>query len=224
MLRSALGPAIAAWLDDANVAEIMLNADGRLWVDHLDTGIAATDERLSPLQAERIIRLVAHHVGAEVHRGAPRVSAELPEGGERFEGLLPPVVTEPVFSIRRPASLPLALTDYVAAGTMTATAAAYLAQAVQTRLGLFTGEWFLDTTDGTPWRTEVLGKYTQDSYDAVIKDRILTTMVINSQLVITAGVKSIAAYSSTFDPDARKLRVTTTIDTIYGEAKIDSTL
>ena len=136
MLRSALGPAIAAWLDDANVAEIMLNADGRLWVDHLDSGIAATDETLSPLQAERIIRLVAHHVGAEVHRGAPRVSAELPEGGERFEGLLPPVVTEPVFSIRRPASLPLALADYVAAGTMTATAAAYLAHAVQTRANI----------------------------------------------------------------------------------------
>lgn len=136
MLKSALGPAIAAWLDEPNVAEVMLNADGRLWVDRLDSGMLRTEERLSPMQAERIIRLVAHHVGAEVHRGSPRVSAELPEGGERFEGLLPPVVTEPVFSIRRPASLPLALADYVAAGTMTATAAAYLAQAVQTRANI----------------------------------------------------------------------------------------
>lgn len=133
MLRSALGPAIAAWLDEPQVAEIMLNADGRLWVDWLDRGMVETAERLSPAQAERIIRLVAHHVGTEVHRGSPRVSAELPEGGERFEGLLPPVVLEPIFSIRRPASLPLALADYVAAGTMTATAAASLAQAVQTR-------------------------------------------------------------------------------------------
>lgn len=133
MLRSALGPAIAGWLDDADVAEIMLNADGRLWVDRLDSGTTETAERLSPTQAERIIRLVAHHVGVEVHRGSPRVSAELPGNGERFEGLLPPVVMEPVFSIRRPASLPLTLENYVAAGTMTATAAAYLAQAVQTR-------------------------------------------------------------------------------------------
>ena len=136
MLRSALGPAIASWLDDANVAEIMLNADGRLWVDHLDSGISATGERLGPDQAERIIRLVAHHTGAEVHRGAPRVSAELPEGGERFEGLLPPVVAEPIFSIRRPASLPLALADYVAAGTMTAAVAAYLTEAVETRANI----------------------------------------------------------------------------------------
>jgi len=131
MLKSALGPAIAAWLDEPQVAEVMLNADGRLWVDRLSTGMAETDERLSPPQAERIIRLVAHHVGAEVHAANPRVSAELPESGERFEGLLPPVVTAPVFSIRRPASLPLALADYVAAGTMTATQATYLAGAVR---------------------------------------------------------------------------------------------
>src|SRR3546814_7092727 len=85
LLKSALGPAIAAWLEDTGVAEVMLNADGRLWVDRLDSGMAVTEEWLSPAQAERIIRLVAHHVGAEVHRGTPRVSAELPESGERFE-------------------------------------------------------------------------------------------------------------------------------------------
>jgi type IV secretion system protein VirB11 len=136
MLRSALGPAIAGWLDDAGVAEVMLNADGRLWIDRLDTGMAETGKRLSSAQAERIIRLVAHHVGAEVHRGAPRVSAELPGSGERFEGLLPPVVMEPVFSIRRPASLPLTLGDYVKAGTMTATAAAWLARAVEDRANI----------------------------------------------------------------------------------------
>jgi len=136
MLRSALGLAIGGWLDDANIAEVMLNADGRLWVDRLDSGLAPTDETLTPAQAERIIRLVAHHVGAEVHRASPRVSAELPESGERFEGLLPPVVAEPVFSIRRPASLPLALTDYVAAGVMTAHAATYLINAVSMRANI----------------------------------------------------------------------------------------
>jgi P-type conjugative transfer ATPase TrbB len=59
---------------------------------------------------ERIIRLVAHHVGAEVHPGAPRVSAELPETGERFEGLLPPVVSAPAFAIRKPAVAVFTLT------------------------------------------------------------------------------------------------------------------
>jgi len=72
----------------------MLNPDGRLWVDRLSDGLSDTGERLSAADGERIVRLVAHHVGAEVHDRRPRVSAELPETGERFEGLLPPVVVE----------------------------------------------------------------------------------------------------------------------------------
>src|SRR3546814_2479768 len=69
-------------------------------------------------RSERIVRLVAHHVGAEVHPGAPRVSAELPDTGERFEGLLPPVVAAPTFAIRKPAVAVFTLDDYVTAGIM----------------------------------------------------------------------------------------------------------
>jgi len=165
MLRSALGPAVSAWLDDPEVAEVMLNADGRLWVDRLDSGMAETCDRLSPAQAERIIRLVAHHVGAEVHRSSPGVSAELPEGGERFEGLLPPVVTEPVFSIRRPASLPLALADYVKSGVMPATAAGYLAQAVQTRANILVAG---GTSTGKTTLTNALLAVAADCNDRII--------------------------------------------------------
>ena len=60
----------------------MLNPDGRLWIDRLTSGVADTGQRLSPADGERIVRLVAHHVGAEVHPGAPRVSAELPRDRE----------------------------------------------------------------------------------------------------------------------------------------------
>jgi len=79
------------------------------------------------------VRLVAHHVGAEVHAGSPRVSAELPETGERFEGLLPPVVAAPAFAIRKPAVAVFTLDDYVAAGTMSAGQAATLRAAVADR-------------------------------------------------------------------------------------------
>jgi Flp pilus assembly CpaF family ATPase len=85
MLRTALGPAIATWLEDPAVVEVMLNPDGRLWVDRLKEGLADTGERLSASDGERIVRLVAHHVGAEVHPASPRVSAELPDTGERFD-------------------------------------------------------------------------------------------------------------------------------------------
>lgn len=118
MLRTALGPAIARYLDDAGIVEVMLNPDGRLWIDRLSEGLSDTGERLSAADGERIVRLVAHHVGAEVHAGAPRVSAELPETGERFEGLLPPVVAAPAFAIRKPAVAIFTLEDYVATGIM----------------------------------------------------------------------------------------------------------
>jgi P-type conjugative transfer ATPase TrbB len=133
MLRTALGPAIARFLEDPAIVEVMLNPDGRLWIDRLSEGLADTGERLSPADGERIIRLVAHHVGAEVHPGSPRVSAELPETGERFEGLLPPVVAAPAFAIRKPAVAVFTLDDYAAAGIMTGAQAEALRDAVASR-------------------------------------------------------------------------------------------
>jgi type IV secretion system protein VirB11 len=133
MLRTALGAEITSWLADPTVIEVMLNPDGRLWVDRLGLGLAATGQLVNPADGERIIRLVAHHVGAEIHGRTPRVSAELPDGGERFEGLLPPVVAAPSFAIRKPAIAVFTLADYAAAGVMTAQQAVALGAAVRSR-------------------------------------------------------------------------------------------
>ncbi|GBQ40543.1 conjugal transfer protein TrbB [Komagataeibacter europaeus LMG 18890] len=132
MLRTAMGPAIARHLADPTVVEVMLNPDGRLWIDRLSEGLGNTGDRITPADAERIVRLVAHHVGAEVHEAAPRVSAELPTG-ERFEGLLPPVVTAPSFAIRKPAVAVFTLDDYVEAGIMREGQADFLRHAVSER-------------------------------------------------------------------------------------------
>jgi type IV secretion system protein VirB11 len=136
MLRTAFGDAIADWLADPEIIEIMLNPDGRLWIDRLGQGIAESGQTMTLADGERIIRLVAHHGGAEVHAGAPRVSAELPEGGERFEGLLPPVVSAPTFAIRKPAIAVFTLEDYVGAGIMSVGAADVLREAVRDRLNI----------------------------------------------------------------------------------------
>jgi len=68
-----------------------------------------------------------------VHPASPRVSAELPETGERFEGLIPPVVAAPTFAIRKPAVAIFTLRDYVAAGIMTIEQAEHLRNAVAQR-------------------------------------------------------------------------------------------
>ncbi len=136
MLRTALGAVITSLLEDPAVVEVMLNPDGRIWIDRLSHGLADTGETLSFEDGERIVRLVAHHVGAEVHSRSPRVSAELPQTGERFEGLLPPVVAAPAFAIRKPAVAVFTLADYVRGGIMNAAQAAALRTAVSSRANI----------------------------------------------------------------------------------------
>lgn len=136
MLRTALGPVIAAALEDPDVVEVLLNPDGSLWTDRLSCGRTPTGEYLSAADAERIIRLIATHVGVEASRKTPIVSAELPETGERFEGILPPVAPTPAFAIRKRASLVYTLDRYVADEVMTAQEAEALRVAVRARLNI----------------------------------------------------------------------------------------
>ena len=137
MLRTAMGPTIAAALADPAVIEIMVNPDGALRLDRLGEGRTDTGTRYDPAQVERIIRLVASHARTEVHAASPIVSAELPphgEGaGERFEGVLPPVSLAPCFSIRKPAAKIYTLLDYVMDGIMPADTARLLSLAVVER-------------------------------------------------------------------------------------------
>lgn len=87
-------------------------------------------------------------------------------------------------------------------------------QVAATRLELYTKEWFADILDGTPWRTDVLGKYTQGAYDTVLKQRVLGT----------PGVRQILDYTSALDGNTRRLSVSMTLDTIYGTTTIESSL
>lgn len=133
MLRTAMGPVIAAALEDPDVVEIMLNPDRSLWVDRLSSGRAPLGMELSEEDGERIIRLVAAHVGAEVHRGQPLLTAELPETGERFEGILPPAAPGPAFALRKRAVNIIGLDRYVADGILSAPQAEFLRRAVRER-------------------------------------------------------------------------------------------
>lgn len=135
MLRTALGAHIAEALEDPDVLEILLNPDGRLWVDRLSAGRQPLGS-LTAGDGERIIRLVAAHLGGEVHRQRPLLSAELPETGERFEGVLPPVSAAPVFALRKRARRSLTLDQYERDGILTATQARLLREAVHARLNI----------------------------------------------------------------------------------------
>ena len=85
-----------------------------------------------------------------------------------------------------------------------------VAQAVQTRLFLFEGEWFLDSREGMTWNTQVLGVRTANTRDPAIRRRVLGT----------TGVNAILAYSSDLNRDSCGFSVGMTIDTIYGPATL----
>lgn len=78
-------------------------------------------------------------------------------------------------------------------------------QAVKTRLALWTGEWFLDLLEGTPYATQILGENTKGTSDQVIQQRIIDT----------PGVAAITEYASILQ--GRALSVAATITTLYGE-------
>src|SRR3569833_1057322 len=165
MLRTALGPDIARALDDPDVVEVMLNPDGLLWVDRLGSGREPLGIRLTPTDGERIIRLVAAHVCAEVHAGKPQLSAELPETGERFEGALPPVTPGPVFAMRKRAVGLIRLDAYVADGVLTNVQAAFLRTAVRERQNIL-------ITGGTSTGKTTLANALLDEI-AAIGDRVI---------------------------------------------------
>ena len=133
MLATAFGEQIRNALSDPDVIEIMVNPDGRLWIEIHGEGRCDAGFDLSPNEVERVIRLVASHIGSEANATTPIVSAELPVTGERFEGVLPPVAVAPCFSIRKPAARVITLAEYVDQGMMSEHNANALRQAVSER-------------------------------------------------------------------------------------------
>ena len=87
-------------------------------------------------------------------------------------------------------------------------------QSVLTRLRLWTGEWFLNTDEGTPYREQVLGAHRRQSAGPAIKLRVAGT----------EGVTEVSDFAADYDGDARALTVTATVDTVYGETTIEEVI
>lgn len=134
-LQDALGDQLCVALDDASVVEIMLNPDGRLFIERLGHGVAPAGA-MSSAAAEVVIGSVAHALQSEADDERPIISGELPIGGHRFEGLLPPVVSSPAFTIRRRASRLIPLNDYVTSKVMTEAQASAIRSAIDARMNI----------------------------------------------------------------------------------------
>lgn len=133
MLQTALGKTIADLMADNDIIEIMVNPDGKLWVDSLTKGKYSTTVMLEPAQIANVIKLVAASRNLIADAVHPEVSCELPQSGARFQGWLPPVVNQPTFTIRKKAIAIFTLDDYVKAKSLTQAQADILRNAIKTR-------------------------------------------------------------------------------------------
>ena len=132
-LRRSMGETIRQALMDPKVVEVMVNPDGRIWIDRVGEGRSCTDQALTADKAESTIRLVANHIGETVTAKSPMVSGTLPVSGERFQGMLPPLVRVPSFTIRKRPELIWTLADYVEQEIMTEAEAEVIRIAVACR-------------------------------------------------------------------------------------------
>lgn len=87
---------------------------------------------------------------------------------------------------------------------------AAVGQAVQTRILLWLGEFFLNIDEGTPFLEGILGKKSQEQADSTIRARIVST----------TGYVNTDSYVSQINPVTRLMTVQTTINTIYGPTKV----
>jgi len=123
MLEHNMGRSIMQYMHDDNVTEVMVNPDGRLWLDTFDKAIVPTDVVMKPEDTKRIIYMVADISGQVIDlKVDPSLQANIPESrlfsNCRFQAELPPIVTAPSFNIRKHSKIVITLNDYVRQGAM----------------------------------------------------------------------------------------------------------
>ena len=91
-----------------------------------------------------------------------------------------------------------------------------VAQAIKTRLLLFTNEWWEDLEDGLGAFTDILGKFSGNNrgdLDKIIQERISGT----------TGVTGISSVSSNYDAETRQYSFSAVVDTEYGQLTVTNT-
>jgi type IV secretion system protein TrbB len=127
-----LGPVALRCLEDDEITEIMLNADGNLWADRL--GYGTIHIGTMPLHsAESLIRSVAGYNGTVITAEKPLLETVFPLDGSRFAAQFPPVVKAPTFNLRKRPVKVFNWDEYQEQGFITANQVSAIVTAVHSR-------------------------------------------------------------------------------------------
>ena len=115
-LERECGSVMMTALRDPDVIEILLNPDGKLWIDVAGKGMEFTGHTRSPGAAESVLTTCASILNTTITRDNPILEGEFPLDGSRLEGIIPPIVRAPVLTIRKKALKVFTLDDYRSRG------------------------------------------------------------------------------------------------------------
>jgi len=110
-IKREIGSICLNALENPNVIEIMLNSDGTLWIEELGKPILEVGT-MEETKAKALLGTIASYLNTTITVENPILECELPIDGSRFEGLLPPIVSRPTFTIRKKASRVFSLEEY----------------------------------------------------------------------------------------------------------------
>jgi len=165
MLTTSFGSELDKLMQKDDVIEIMVNPDGKLWVDSLTQGKYPTKVIFAANQVSNIIKLVAAHRQMIANYDHPEIACELPKSGARFQGWLPPIVDRPSFTIRKKAIRVFTLNDYVAANSLSAEQAEMLRSIVRDKKNILIAG---STASGTTTFANALLNELKDSNERII--------------------------------------------------------
>lgn len=118
-MRRDFGPVVMGALENPKVVEILLNSNGQIWIEEFGKGMYPTDAVMRPSHAEKLISSMASMMGTVITAERPILEGELPLDGSRFAGIISPIVSSPIFAIRKPASTVFPLEKYFESGVLT---------------------------------------------------------------------------------------------------------
>jgi len=131
VFQLALGELVRACLAEIHCEDVARNADGTLWVKYTGQDFQFIGHQ-SDDQAFNLIATAASLQGANVNFDHPVLETIL-QDGNRFQGLLPPTVSSPVWCIRARSKKVYTLDNYVEAGIMTPPQQHRIIQAIEKR-------------------------------------------------------------------------------------------
>lgn len=130
----SLGETFMHALNDPDVTELNLNGDGKVWRKRCG-GYSLLME-MARADAMSVIQLVADSVASYVTMEKYFLECEFPLDGSRFSAIIPPVVSAPIFSLRKHMARDIALQEYVDSGIMPAHVRDIIRDALQNRLNI----------------------------------------------------------------------------------------